>query len=782
MTFQFERKGDHALMRYIGQPIPRLEDSRLVAGRGRYTDDLAPPDACWACVLRSPHPHAELQAIRVEEARRRPGVLAVLTAADYEGDGLKPIWHQPNPAAAIDATQPSFPAAPDGFVFDTPQPVLARTRVRHVGEAVALVVAGTPEQAWDAAETIEVDYEVLPAVATIDDALAGNAPQLWPGAPGNVCLDASFGDLAATEQAFAAADLMVAQDFINQRIVNCQMEPRAAIGMFDEAHGTCTVIAGSQGVARHRAALSAALALPADRIRAISPDVGGGFGPRTYLYPESVLVAWAARRVGRPVRWLSDRSEAFLTDFQGRDMVTRAAAAFDRAGKLLAVRFTIDGNIGAYPVSFAPLANCHRLIATVYDAPAGYARVRGILTNSIPTSPYRGAGRPEATFAVERLFDLAAERLGIDRIDIRRQNIISKDRLPYRNLMGLTYDSGDFLGNMETALARADWNGFAARRKASRRAGLLRGIGIANYIEAPVGAPRERVVLTVTPDEMVRLITGTQSTGQGHETVFAQVIADKLGVPLERIRIVSGDSRLVEVGGGSHSARSMRLVGTLLCEASERLIAKASRLAAERLDVPEQDVRYSDGLFTAARSNRSLSLFQLAQQCDLSVTADIGHRIPAHPTGCAVCELEVDPDTGAVELARYTSIDDVGQPINPLIVDGQVHGGIVQGIGQALHEGLTADRQTGQVLGASFMDYGLPRAGSVPSFDVELAEDPTTGNPLRVKGGGEGGITPATAAVINALVDALHAYGVDHVDMPATPARVWAAIQEGRRR
>jgi aerobic carbon-monoxide dehydrogenase large subunit len=767
---------------HIGKSIPRIEDARLVIGRGRYTDDVAPPNACWAFVVRSPHAHAEVRTIRLDEARGKPGVLAVLTAADYAADGLKPIPHHPNAAGAVDATQMTFPAGPDGFVRDTPQLVLAADRVRYVGEAVALVVAESLEQTNDAAEAVDVDYEVLPAVVTIDDAVAANAPQIWPDVPGNVCLNSSFGDRAATEQAFATADLVVAHDFVNQRIVNCQMEPRAAIGLFDEADGSYLVISGSQGVARHRACLSAALAVPPDRVRAVSPDVGGGFGPRTSLYPESVLVAWAARRVGRPVRWLSDRSEAFLTDFQGRDMVTRGAAAFDRTGKLLAVRFTLDGNMGAYPTSFAPLANSHRLIASVYDAPAGYAQVRGIVTNSTPTAPYRGAGRPEAIFAVERLLDLAAERLGVDRIEIRRRNIIPKHRLPYRNPMGLTYDSGDFLANMEAALARADWNGFAARRRASRKASRLRGIGIANYIEAPVGAPRERIVLAVTADEAIRLITGTQSTGQGHETVFAQVIADKLGVPLERISIISGDSRLVEAGGGTHSARSMRLVGTLLCEASETLIAKAAALAAERLEVPQADVRYSEGLFTAARSNRSLSLFQLAQQYDLSVTAEIAHRIPAHPTGCAVCELEVDPDTGAVELTRYTSVDDVGQPINPLIVDGQVHGGIVQGIGQALHEGLAADRQTGQILSASFMDYGLPRAHSVPNFDVELAEDPTSGNPLRVKGGGEGGITPAHAAVINALVDALREYGVDHVDTPATPARVWAAIQAAKRR
>ncbi|MFL5031505.1 MAG: xanthine dehydrogenase family protein molybdopterin-binding subunit [Xanthobacteraceae bacterium] len=763
---------------YIGQPIPRLEDVRLVAGQGRYTDDLAPADGCWAYVVRSPHPHAAIRAVCTERARGLPGVLAVLTAADYQADGLKPIPHLANPADAIDPKRPSFARGAGAVVIEIPQPVLAADRVRYVGEAVAVVIADTPAQAKDAAEAIEIAYEVLPAIASLDDALQENAPLLSPDVPGNICLSASFGDAQATERAFLAADLVVARDFPNQRIVNCQMEPRAAIGLFDPSSATYTVVSGSQGVVRHRAALSAALNVPPDKIRAISPDVGGGFGPRTSLYPESVLVAWGARRVGRPVRWMSERSEAFLTDFQGRDILTRAAAAFSAQGRLLAMRMTIDGNLGAYPASFAPLANCHRLIATVYDAATGFAQVRGVLTNSTPTSPYRGAGRPEATFAVERLLDLAADRLGIDRIEIRRKNIISKERLPYRNLMGLTYDSGDFLGNMEKALVRSQWTDFPARRHASRKNRRLRGIGIANYVEAPVGAPRERVVLTVTAEEAVELITGTQSTGQGHETVFAQVLADTLGVPLERIKVISGDSTLVEVGGGSHSARSMRLVGTLLCEASEKLIAKARTLAAEQLGVAGDDVRYADGIFTAANSNRTSSLFQLAAQSTpgiLSVASELAHRIPVHPTGCAVCEVEVDPATGAVELQAYTSIDDVGRPINPLIIDGQVHGGIVQGIGQALHEGVVTDGSA-QVLTASFMDYGLPRAHNVPSFNVELAEDPTTGNPLGIKGGGEGGITPATAAVINALVDALREHGVDHIDMPATAQRVWMAI------
>jgi aerobic carbon-monoxide dehydrogenase large subunit len=410
--------------------------------------------------------------------------------------------------------------------------------------------------------------------------------------------------------------------------------------------------------------------------------------------------------------------------------------------------------------------------------------VRGVLTNSTPTCPFRGAGRPEAMFVMERLLDLAAERLHIDRVEIRRRNLIGRSQLPYRTAMGLTYDSGDFHANMATALARADWTGFRQRRKASRRAGRLRGIGVANYIEAPVGAPYERVVLTIKPEGQVEMVCGTQSSGQGHETVFAQVAADLLDVPLESVKLVTGDSKEVEKGGGSHSARSMRLVGTLLVEACGKLIAQARALAAEGFAAPEADIKYSDGYFTKPSSNQAFSLFDLAARsspASLTAMAELSHRIPAHPTGCAVCELEVDPQTGALDIKRYTTVDDVGAPINPMLVDGQMHGGIVQGIGQALSEGVATDPGSGQVVNGSFMDYGLPRADTVPRFDVELALDPTAGNPLGIKGGGEGGITPAPAAVINALVDALKEFGIDHVDMPATPLRIWTAIENARR-
>jgi carbon-monoxide dehydrogenase large subunit len=771
------------MSRYIGKPIPRLEDRRFVTGNGRFTDDLVPADACWAYVLRSPHAHARVGAIRVEAARARTGVRAVLTAADYAGDGGKPIRHLANTSDAVDPQKSAFGIRADDFVFEQPQPVLAADRVRYVGEPVALVVADTLAQARDAAESIEIEYQALPAVVSIADALADGAPQLWDGAPGNVALRAQIGGPERVDQAFAGAALVLEREFVNQRIVNCQMEPRAAVGIRDPQGDGCTVIAGSQGVMRHRGALAAALGLPVEKVRVISPDVGGGFGPRTLLYPEFVLVAWAARRLRRTVRWTSERNEAFLSDLQGRDMRVRVRAGFDQRGKLLAARYQVDGNLGALPVAFVSLSNYYRLATTVYDLQTADVRLRGVLTNSTPTCPFRGAGRPEAMFTMERLLDIAAERLRIDRIEIRRRNLIGKHRLPYRTAMGLTYDSGDFRGNMQAALSRAEWGGFAQRRRASRRAGRLRGIGIANYVEAPVGSPHERVALSVRSDGTVEMICGTQSTGQGHETVFAQVVADLLDVPLDSVRLVTGDSSKLEKGGGTHSARSMRLVGTLLSEACAQVLAKARSVAAGTLGTAESEVGYAEGLFTAPKSNLSATLFELAARSApgaLSAAAEISRRIPAHPTGCAICEVEVDPETGAVEVKRYTSVDDVGQPINPLIVDGQIHGGIAQGIGQALSEGLVADRDTGQIISASFLDYALPRADRLPSFDVEFALDPTSGNPLGIKGAGEGGITPAPAAVIGAVVDALREFGVDHLEMPATPERIWKVIQAAR--
>jgi carbon-monoxide dehydrogenase large subunit len=538
------------------------------------------------------------------------------------------------------------------------------------------------------------------------------------------------------------------------------------------------MIAGSQGAHRQRAALAAALRVPPDRVRVICPDVGGGFGPRSNLYPEQVVVCWAARRLGRPVRWTSDRSEAFLTDYQGRDAIASGRLALDDSGRMLALSVDMLFNVGGQTMSYVPLSNAPRVLTSVYDLPCAYAHMRGVVTNTVPTGPYRGAGRPEAIFVIERLIDLAATRLGIDRIDLRRRNLIPRQQLPYQSRMGLNYDSGDFVGNMERALELADWEGFPARRAAAGARGRLAGIGVANYVEAPVGAPQEQVQVAVSPDGTVELIVGTQSTGQGHETSFAQVVADELGVDPGCIHLVTGDTALVAVGGGTHSDRSMRFASTLIVEACRKLRDAARSLAAELLGEVEAAVSFDQGLFSASASTARLSVLDLVagQHTPLVGEASFTGRIPAHPTGAAVCEVEVDADTGAVTIAGYCSVDDVGRPINPLILHGQVHGGIAQGLGQALIEGVVLDPGSGQVLSGSFADYAIPTASLFPMLTLALAEDPTTTNPLGVKGAGESGTTPCLAAVTNAVVDALSPLGVRDVPLPATALRIWEAL------
>jgi carbon-monoxide dehydrogenase large subunit len=770
----------------IGQPIPRLEDRRLVTGNGRYTDDIQVEGQVYAAFLRSPHAHALLRSINTEAALAAPGVLAVLTGNDYVGEGFQGIDHIANPAGAVTWAQPTFENSLTGSIFSQPHLPLAVDKVRHVGETVAMVIAECALQARDAAELIEVDYEVLEAVVAADDAMQDGAPQLWEGAPNNLCFQVQFGDREAAQKIFKDAHHVVRREFRNSRLVNCQMEPRAAIGVHDAADGNYTLISGSQGVARQKLALAGALRAPMDKVRVVCPDVGGGFGPRTPLYVEQLAVVWAARHVGRPVKWTGDRSEAFLSDYQGRDAIIRAAMAFSKDGRILAIDHEWIGNVGAHPVTYVPMANGTRILSTVYDVPATAVHVSAVLSNTVPTAPYRGAGRPEATHVMERMLDIAAAELNLDRTEIRRRNVVKRDQLPYRNPMGLTYDSGDFEGNMKRALEVSGWSGFEARREQSRRNGKLRGIGVANYIEAPVGAPRERIEMMVLPEGVIDIVSGTQSQGQGHATTFAQVVVAQLGVAIDTIRLRTGDTAFVKAGGGTHSDRSMRLGGTLLVQASAKIIESGEATAAMLLNA--QQVRYADGAYTDQQSNKSVSLFDVARHIAehgmphdksvkaLSAEADFTGRIAAHPTGAAVCELEIDPNTGDVALLNYTSVDDVGRPINPLIIDGQVHGGLAQGIGQAFSEGYYIERGTGQVLSGSYMDYGVPRAGAVPPLRIELTEDPTTGNPLGVKGGGESGITPATAVIFNALADALRDIGSEEIPMPATPAVIWNYI------
>ncbi|EUC20125.1 UNVERIFIED_ORG: carbon-monoxide dehydrogenase large subunit [Burkholderia sp. CF145] len=776
----------------IGKPIPRVEDQRFVTGNGQYTDDIRVDGQLHAAFLRSPHAHAGLRSVDISAAQEAPGVIAVLVGQDYLDDGFQGVDHVPNPVDAVDATKKAFLTSLTGSIFNQFHIPLPVDRVRYVGEAIAMVIAETPLQARNASELIEVDYDVLDAVINGADAMQPDAPQLWDGAPGNLCFQTQIGDREAARKILAEADHVIRRAFHHSRLVNCQMEPRSAIGMHDAANDVYTLISGSQGAVRQQLVLAAALKAPPARMRVVCPDTGGGFGPRSFVYVEQLAVVWAARRVGRPVKWTSDRSEAFLSDYQGRDAIIRSAIGFSKDGRILAIDNEWIGNVGAHTVSYVPMSNGTRIMTTVYDVPVAAVHVSAVMTNTVPTAPYRGAGRPEATHVIERMLDLAAAELGIDRAEIRRRNLVTHDKLPYRSPMGLTYDSGEFERNMARALTLAQWDSFEERRAQSRANGRLRGIGLANYIESPVGAPRERIELTVRADGSVDIVSGTQSTGQGHETTFAQVIAHQLGVPMEAVKLRTGDTAFVSVGGGSHSDRTMRLGGMLLVDTAQQIIATGKQVAAALFGGDASGIEYADASFTASASGKRISLAEVAHQVSkdgvpgdpsmkkLYAHAEVNTRVPAHPTGAAICELEVDPDTGMVELVNYTSVDDVGQPINPLIVEGQVHGGLAQGIGQALSEGFYVDRETGQVLTGSYMDYGMPRAGVIPPLNVELTEDPTHGNPLRVKGGGESGITPATATIFNALADALREYGNDELAMPATPKVVWEYIHRAQ--
>jgi carbon-monoxide dehydrogenase large subunit len=776
----------------IGKPIPRVEDQRFVTGNGQYTDDIRVDGQLHAAFLRSPHAHAGLRSVDISAAQEAPGVIAVLVGQDYLDDGFQGVDHVPNPVDAVDATKKAFLTSLTGSIFNQFHIPLPVDRVRYVGEAIAMVIAETPLQARNASELIEVDYDVLDAVINGADAMQPDAPQLWDGAPGNLCFQTQIGDREAARKILAEADHVIRREFHHSRLVNCQMEPRSAIGMHDAANDVYTLISGSQGAVRQQLVLAAALKVPPARMRVVCPDTGGGFGPRSFVYVEQLAVVWAARHVGRPVKWTSDRSEAFLSDYQGRDAIIRSAIGFSKDGRILAIDNEWIGNVGAHTVSYVPMSNGTRIMTTVYDVPVAAVHVSAVMTNTVPTAPYRGAGRPEATHVIERMLDLAAAELGIDRAEIRRRNLVTHDKLPYRSPMGLTYDSGEFERNMARAMTLAQWDSFEERRAQSRANGRLRGIGLANYIESPVGAPRERIELTVRADGSVDIVSGTQSTGQGHETTFAQVIAHQLGVPMEAVKLRTGDTAFVSVGGGSHSDRTMRLGGMLLVDTAQQIIATGKQVAAALFGGDASGIEYADASFTASASGKRISLAEVAHQVSkdgvpgdpsmkkLYAHAEVNTRVPAHPTGAAICELEVDPDTGMVELVNYTSVDDVGQPINPLIVEGQVHGGLAQGIGQALSEGFYVDRETGQVLTGSYMDYGMPRAGVIPPLNVELTEDPTHGNPLRVKGGGESGITPATATIFNALADALREYGNDELAMPATPKVVWEYIHRAQ--
>jgi carbon-monoxide dehydrogenase large subunit len=774
----------------IGRPVPRKEDRRLVTGTGRYSDDVSLSGQGYAAMVRSPHAHARIRGIDAGDAGAMPGVIAVLTGRDALADGLQPIPHRPVPTNPHEVPLRSR----DGSAFFiAPHPPLPADRVRFVGEAVAMVIAETAALARDAAERVRVDYEPLPAVTASTDAARLSAPLLWDETTSNVCVDSETGDAAAVDAAFARAAHVVRLETCVNRVTGVPMEPRAAVAVYDEASGRYTLYAGSGGSHRQRGDVAAVLGVPESAVRVVAHDVGGNYGTRNSCYPEFGLVAWAARRLGRPVKWTCGRGEALLTDYHSRDLVSHVELALDADGTFLAIRGVNTSNVGAHPVSFTPLAKGVGVSSSVYHIPASSMRARAVLSNTSPTSPYRSAGRPEVMFVLERLIDLAARRHGFDRVALRRRNLVPAAAMPYRNPLGLIYDSGDYAAAQDRVVALADWAGFEARRAEARRRGRYRGIGLANYIELNTGVPRERAEITVAADGAIDVVIGTLSAGQGHETSFAQLIAEWFDVGIDRVRVITGDTDVARVGGGSHSGRSMRLGAVVMAKASDQIVEKGRRLAAWMIEAAEADIDFSAGRFSVKGTDRSVGLFDVAAAAlrpdapealrgPLSGAGDETMSVPSYPYGCAVCEVEVDPETGAVEIVRYTTVDDVGRAVNPLILHGQTHGGIVAGVGQALWELCHYDPETGQMASATFMDYVLPRADQFPSFTTEISEVPSTTNPLGLRGGGEGGTTPALGAVVNAVVDALAELGVEHLEMPATPERVWAAInRQGER-
>jgi aerobic carbon-monoxide dehydrogenase large subunit len=757
----------------IGDEPKRREDLRFLTGRGSYLDDLTFDGLAHAVVLRSPHAHAGVECIDSHAARAMPGVLAVLTAEDARADGLKPL--RPSAEANVQTGEP--------FAF-APQPLLAEAKVRYVGEPVALIVAETRAQALDAAEQVVVDYASLPAVTTAAAARARGAPQISTEVPGNVCFDWRTGNTAAVDAAFAAAAHLVELGLDNHRIVTNPMEPRGVIGLWDADHGRYTGYVSSQSIHITRDNTARALGVPRDAIRFVAPDVGGGFGAKNFIYPEHVLTLWAARRVGRPVKWIATRSEGFLSDHQARDQCAEAALALAADGRFLALRVGSAANVGAYLVSAGGVQTFQyaHLPGTVYRIPAIDMQIAAVLTNTAPIGVTRGPGFAESVNIIERLIDKAAQLCGFDRAELRRINMVPAAAMPMTNAFGNTVDSGAFEQTFDRALAAADVEDFPERRRESEARGLLRGLGFAYHIKATGGSPHENVDIRFEADGTVSLITGTQTIGQGHETTFPQILADRLGLPNERIRLVQGDTDLIPLGGGHGSSRATYMGGTAIWRASHEIIAKGTRIAADALEAAEADIRFEEGRFVVSGTDRSVALLDVAAMArQAGAPLDTYHAWTREwmtfPNGAHVVEVEIDRDTGQVTLARYTAVDDYGVLINPMIAAGQAHGAIAQGVGQALLEHAVYDPGSGQLIAGSFMDYAMPRADDLPPYDLRFNGTRCTTNPLGVKGCGEAGAIAAYPAITNAIIDALAPLGVTDFAGPATSAAIWKAIK-----
>ncbi len=767
----------------IGRSRLRLEDERFLTGKGRYVEDIDEPEQLHGYVLRSPHGHALISGVEASAAVAMPGVMGVFTAAELRAQG---VGHLPC-MAKVATLEP---------LIVPPRPALAEGRVRHVGDPVAFVVATSRVAARDAAERIVVAYEELPAVVEGKDAHAAGAPLLWKEAPRNLAYRFQKGDRAEVEDALRQAVEVVEVELVNNRVVAAPMETRAAIGSYDAGLDAFHLLLTGQAVHGIRDQLAEhVFRMPPERIHLVAPDVGGGFGAKNFLYPEWVLVLFAARQLRRPVKWVSERGEDFLSSAQGRDNLTRARLGLDAQGRFLALEVETIANMGAYLSTLGPGPSTNSTstaMGGVYSVPAVFMETKGVFTNTVPIDAYRGAGKPEANYLIERLIDVAARRTGRDPVALRRRNIIS--HLPHRSALGMAILEGDFADNLEQALRRADHRGFAARRKDAARRRKLRGIGVACYLETARGQPNESAGIRFEEDGRVALVSGTQSNGQGHETSFPQIASDLLGLPIERFRLVQADTGSVPRGGGHGGARSLHQGGAALVKAIDETIAKARHVAAQLLQCKASELSFANGRFSVAGSGdgRGVDLLSVAPAAtdpslvppgsEASLDSYVENKLDlfTFPNGCHVAEVEIDEETGSVSLERYVGIDDFGRIVNPLLTEGQVHGGIAQGIGQALTEHTVYEAGTAQLLSASFMDYGLPRADDLPPFDIGFNEVPTQANPLGVKGAGQAGAIAAPQVVMNAILDALAPLGIEHIDMPATPLRIWEAMRLAR--
>ena len=781
----------------IGVALRRREDRRFLTGRGRYVHDIVRPQQLHAAFLRSPHAHAEIVTMGTAEALASPGVAAIFTAEDVTGDNLNGV-----PCAWGIAGKDGRP------MKEPPHPLLARGKARHVGDPVAMVIADSVKAARTAAERIDIEYRILPAVTEAVAAMAPGAPQLYEDVPGNLCCDWAVGDAAATDAAFARAHHIAKIDLVNNRLVPNAMESRAALAEYEPATGDYTLYTSTQLPHVARVLIGVlVLGIPERKLRVVAPDVGGGFGSKQVVYAEEALVTWAARKLERPVKWVADRSEAFLSDAQGRDHVTHAELALDRDGRFLGLRVSTHANIGGYVSTFGPNIPTNLygpLLAGVYTTPVIYCEVKVVFTNTVPTDAYRGAGRPEATYVLERLVDIAARDLGIDRVEIRRRNFIPRDAFPYQTPVMLQYDTGDYDASLAKALEVSRWSTFPARRAEAAGRGKMRGIGIVTYIEACGLAPSriarqlgargglfESATVRVNPSGDITVFTGAHSHGQGHETVFAQLVGDLLGVSSSLVEIVHGDTARSPFGLGTYGSRSAAVGGGAIAKAVGKIIDKGRKIAGYLLEASERDIEFAGGKFTVGGTDRSMTFGEVAGAAyfppdgfpldilepGLEETAFFDPVNFTFPGGCHVAEVEIDPDTGELALVAYTAVDDVGVVLNPMIVEGQIHGGVVQGAGQALGENCVYDPVSGQLLTGSFTDYRMPRADDLPPIAVATQSTPCRHNPLGVKGCGEVGTIASPATVMNAVVDALSPYDVVHLDMPATPQRIWQAIR-----